>query len=94
MLPRKRVFEVEFDPGALRVMDHFPHPAAREIVSFIADELTSLEAVRSIGIRLKGSPRYELYKFRFGRYRIVGCIDSNRLFILTARVGSRRDIYY
>ncbi len=94
MSQRKRAFEVEFDPGALRVMDQFPHPAAHEIVTFIADELSSLEAVRSIGIRLKGSPRHELYKFRFGRYRIVGCIERNRLIILTARVGSRRDIYH
>lgn len=86
-------WRIEFHPGAEKELSKLDRQAARRIVHFLRDRVAALEDPRSLGEALKGPEVGRFWKYRAGDYRLICDIQDERITILVARVGHRRDIY-
>lgn len=82
-------YRIEFSPQAKREFTKL----SRSIQIQLQKKIDSLaEDPRPPGVK-KLSGEYNLYRVRAGDYRIIYAIDDNKLLILIARAGNRREIY-
>jgi mRNA interferase RelE/StbE len=82
-------YAVEFRPGVLKNMKHFPKRELLRIKKKI-DELSNKLPDPST-TKLKGDNNF--HKVRMGDYRIVYEIHGDRLVILVVKIGHRKDVY-
>lgn len=80
---------VEFRPGVLKSMKHFPKREPLRIKKKI-DELSD-NLPDPATTKLKGDN--DFHKVRTGDYRIVYEIHGDRLVILVVKIGHRKDVY-
>jgi mRNA interferase RelE/StbE len=82
-------YRVEFSPRAFKQFKTLP----RRIQQGLKSRIDSL----SDNPRPKGSKKLEgagdLYRLRFGDYRVVYRIEDNVLLVLVVKIGHRKDIY-
>lgn len=82
-------YSVEFRPGVLKSMKHFPKRELLRIKKKI-DELSD-NFPDPATTKLKGDN--DFHKVRTGDYRIVYEIHGDRLVILVVKIGHRKDVY-
>lgn len=87
------VWKVELAPAAERDLDKLDKQHAKRILRFLSERVSKLDDPRSIGEALKGSRLGELWKYRVGDYRIIGCIEDTLVRILIVKIGNRREVY-
>lgn len=86
-------WSIELLPAAARELGKLDPPAARRILSFLADRLAPAKDPRSLGAALKGSRLGEFWKYRVRDYRIIAKIEDRILRILVIRVADRKESY-
>lgn len=86
-------WSIELLPAAARELRKLDPPAARRILSFLADRLAPAKDPRSLGAALKGSRLGEFWKYRVGDYRIIAKIEDRVLRILVIRIADRKESY-
>jgi len=82
-------YAVEFCPGVLKSIKHFPKRELLRIKKKI-DELSD-KLPDPATTKLKGDNNF--HKVRTGDYRIVYEIQGDRLVILVVKIGHRKDVY-
>lgn len=82
-------YSVEFRPGVLKSMKHFPKRGLLRIKKKI-DELSD-NLPDPATTKLKGDN--DFHKVRTENYRIVYEIHGDRLVILVVKIGHRKDVY-
>ncbi|MFZ5773660.1 MAG: type II toxin-antitoxin system RelE family toxin [Thermodesulfobacteriota bacterium] len=82
-------YSVEFRPGVLKSIKHFPKRELLRIKKKI-DELSD-NLPDPATTKLKGDNNF--HKVRTGDYRIVYEIHGDRLVILVVKIGHRKDVY-
>jgi len=82
-------YAVEFHPGVLKSIKHFPKRELLRIKKKIDELSESLPDPATT--KLKGDNNF--HKIRTGDYRIVYEIQGDRLVILVVKIGHRKDVY-
>ena len=82
------VYEVEYDPAAVRDLKRLPEPERKRIVVAI-EKLTVTPRPQKVK-KLAGSI---YYRIRVGDYRVIYDIKADELVVLIVRVRHRRDVY-
>ncbi len=84
---------VEIDIAAKRELESLDTAVRRRIERFLYERISQLADPRSIGQSLRG-PRFgELWRYRFGDWRVLCKIEDEQLIVLALRVGHRREVY-
>jgi mRNA interferase RelE/StbE len=82
-------YSVEFRPGVLKSIKHFPKRELLRIkkkIDALSDNLPDPATTK-----MKGDNNF--HKVRTGDYRIVYEIQEDRLVILVVKIGHRKDVY-
>ena len=82
-------YSVEFRPGVLKSIKHFPKRELLRIKKKIEELSDNLPDPATT--KLKGDNNF--HKVRTGDYRIVYEIHGDRLVILVVKIGHRKDVY-
>lgn len=82
-------YTVEFRPGVLKSIKHFPKRELLRIKKKLEDLGNNLPDPATT--KLKGDNNF--HKVRTGDYRIVYEIQGDRLVILVVKIGHRKDVY-
>ena len=82
-------YSVEFRPGVLKSIKHFPKRELLRIKKKIEELSENLPDPATT--KLKGDNNF--HKLRTGDYRIVYEIQEDRLVILVVKIGHRKDVY-
>ena len=86
-------WQIEFEESAKKELAKLDRQVARRLIEFMKDRVLSRRDPLSVGQALKGSTLGELWKYRFGDFRIIVNIQDERMTVLVLRVGNRSDIY-
>jgi mRNA interferase RelE/StbE len=84
---------IELSRDAVKELKKIDAAVRKRILDFLEDRVGRLEDPRAIGEPLKGPVFGELWKYRFGDYRILCKIEDMRLVVLVVRIGHRKDVY-
>jgi mRNA interferase RelE/StbE len=84
------VYRIEFRPAAARQFRKLPRQAQRRIDAALRLLQDSPRPPKAEA--LKGALRGYL-RIRTGDYRVVYCVEDDRLVICVVRVAHRRDVY-
>ena len=87
------VWEIEFDPAAVKELAKLDKQVARRIVQFLRERIAPLGDPRSVGEPLHGDQLGAFWKYRLGDYRVVAEVADRRIVIIVVRVGHRREVY-
>ena len=87
------VWQIEFDPAAVKELARLDKQVARRIVKFLRERIAPLTDPRSLGEALRGDQPGSFWTYRLGDYRVVVEIADRRIFIVVVRVGHRREVY-
>jgi mRNA interferase RelE/StbE len=87
------VWQIEFDPAAVKELARLDKQVARRIVQFLRERIAPLTDPRSLGEALRGDQLGSFWKYRLGDYRVVVEIADRRIVIIVVRVGHRREVY-
>lgn len=87
------VYEIEFDPDALKDLKKLDRPVQQGLVGFLRQRVATLDDPRAIGEALAGSKLRNYWKYRVGDWRIVCDIQDTRIVVRVLRMGNRREIY-
>ena len=87
------VWEIEFDPAAVKELAKLDKQVARRIVQFLRERIAPLGDPRSVGEPLHGDQLGAFWKYRLGDHRVVAEISDRRIVIVVVRVGHRREVY-
>jgi len=83
---------IEFVPAAAKELKKLGRSEAARIVTTLEGRIASLENPRQLGSALSGDLG-GLWRWRIGDYRVVACIEDERITILVVRVAHRREVY-
>ena len=86
------VWQIEFDPDALKDLKRLDHSVQKRLVAFLRDRLSPLDDPRSLGEALSGARLGSYWKYRVGDWRIVCDIQDRRIVVRVLRVGNRREV--
>ncbi len=82
-------YNIILKPSAQKSLIHLPPT----IQTRLLDAIQALsDNPRPSGVK-KLQSKQDLYRIRVGDYRIVYAIEDNRLLILVATIGHRKDVY-
>ena len=87
------VWQIEFDPRALKELSKLDKPVQKRIVQVLRKRIASLDDPRSVGEALRGEELGRFWKYRIGDYRLVCEILDDKIIILVLRIGNRKDVY-
>jgi mRNA interferase RelE/StbE len=87
------VWQIEFDPDALKELKKLDRTVQVRLVGFLRDRLAPLDDPRSIGEALSGARLGSYWKYRVGDWRIVCDILDRRIVVRVLRIGNRREVY-
>ena len=87
------VWQIEFDPDALKELKKLDRTVQVRLVGFLRDRLAPLDDSRSIGEALSGARLGSYWKYRVGDWRIVCDILDRRIVVRVLRIGNRREVY-
>ena len=85
-------WNIEYSDKALKSLKKIDKASAKRIIDFLDHRLGVMDDPRILGKSLKGDLGV-FWRYRVGDYRILCEIQDNRLVILAALIGHRRDIY-
>ena len=81
----------EFSEHAKKQLLKMDRPAQEQIKKYM-DDISTLQDPRSRGKALKGNFA-DLWRYRFGDYRIICDIQDERILITILRIGHRKEVY-
>jgi mRNA interferase RelE/StbE len=87
-----RVWDVEFDPDALRDLRKLGSDAERLILKYLRTRIATANDPRRFGHAL-GHDLKGLWRYRIGDYRVVALIEDDKFTVLVVTVGHRREVY-
>jgi mRNA interferase RelE/StbE len=87
------VWQIEFDPDALKELKKLDRPVQIRLVAFLRNRLAPLDDPRSIGEALSGARLGSYWKYRVGDWRMVCDILDRRIVVRVLRIGNRREVY-
>jgi mRNA interferase RelE/StbE len=87
------VWQIEFDPDALKELKKLDKQAQTRIVGFLATRVATSNHPSDIGERLSGDARGKYWKYRLGDWRIVCEIIDKRVVVRGLRIGHRSAVY-
>ena len=87
------VWQIEFDPDALKELKKLDRPVQIRLVTFLRNRLAPLDDPRSIGEALSGARLGSYWKYRVGDWRMVCDILDRRIVVRVLRIGNRREVY-
>ena len=87
------VWQIEFDPAAVKELAKLDKQVARRIVQFLRERIAPLGDPRSVGEPLHGDQLGAFWKYRLGDHRVVAEISDRRIVIIAVRVGHRHEVY-
>lgn len=82
-------YTIELSRSAHKALKDIPHPDMKKIRDKI--EKLKKDPLSHGCEKLEGND--DLYRIRFGDYRVIYQIFSKRLIILVVKIGHRREIY-
>lgn len=86
-------WDIDYSGKALKALKKIDHTNAKRILDYMDNKVALLDNPRSLGKPLKGELG-EFWRYRIGDYRVICEIQDNRLVILAALIGHRKEIYY
>lgn len=86
------VWTINYSDRALKALRKMDKQNARRIVDFMDMRIAVLEDPRLSGKPLKGELGV-FWRYRVGDYRILCEIQDDKMIILAATIGHRREVY-
>jgi mRNA interferase RelE/StbE len=86
------VWQIEFDPKALKELKKLDGVARSRIIQYLKEQVAVQSNPRILGRGLKGN-KQGLWRYRVGNYRIICEILDTRTIVLVVKVGSRQSVY-
>jgi mRNA interferase RelE/StbE len=86
-------WQIELSKEAEKQIDKLGTVAAKRILAFLHERVSSVENPRQLGAALTGSRFGEFWKYRVGDYRIVCQLQDQSVKVLVIKVGHRSDVY-
>jgi mRNA interferase RelE/StbE len=83
---------IEYSSSALKSLKKMDKQFARRIVGYLDDKVAVLDDPRTLGKALKGELG-EYWRYRVGDYRVLCEIQDDKVIILAAAIGHRKEIY-
>ncbi len=87
------VWQIEFDPDALKDLRKLDKQIQTRLVGFLRVRVGQLENPRDIGEALSGHRLGSYWKYRVGDWRIICDIQDQRIVVRVLRIGNRREVY-
>jgi mRNA interferase RelE/StbE len=87
------VWQIEFDPDALKELKKLDKQAQTRIVGFLATRVATSKYPSDIGERLSGDALGKYWKYRLGDWRIVCEIIDKRVVVRVLRIGHPSAVY-
>jgi mRNA interferase RelE/StbE len=87
------VWQIEFDPDALKELKRIDKPIQVRIIGFLKTRVATAKHPTHIGERLSGDKLGKYWKYRIGDWRIVCEIIEKRVIVRVLRVGHRSSVY-
>lgn len=87
------VFEIEFDPEAIKDLRKLDRPVQQRLVGFLKTRIAILDNPGDIGEALSGAKLGNYWKYRVGDWRIICDIQDRRIVVRELRTGNRREVY-
>jgi mRNA interferase RelE/StbE len=87
------VWQVEFDPDALKDLRKLDKPIQVRLVGFLRTRIANQPNPRDLGEALSGQKLGTYWKYRVGDWRIICDIQDHRIVVRVLRIGNRREIY-
>jgi mRNA interferase RelE/StbE len=87
------VWQIEFDPDALKDLRKIDKPIQVRLIGFLRSRVAALDDPRSIGEALSGQRLGSYWKYRVGDWRIICDIQDQRIVVRVLRIGNPREIY-
>ncbi len=87
------VWQIEFDPDALKELKRLDRPVRERIVGFLKTRVAMSKHPSDIGERLSGDALGKYWKYRIGDWRLVCEIIDQRVVVRVLRIGHRGNIY-
>lgn len=86
------VWNIKYDPRALKGLKKIDKTAQNRIVSFFDTDLAFLDNPRVRGKSLRGKFK-GLWRYRIGDYRAICHIEDKTITIIVLEVGHRKHVY-
>jgi mRNA interferase RelE/StbE len=83
---------IELSASARKQLKKFDHAEAKQITDYLRRRVEPLDNPRDLGKALTGQLG-NLWRYRFGDYRIVCELHDETLVVLVVRIGHRKDVY-
>ncbi len=87
------VWQVEFDPDALKDLRKLDKPIQVRLVGFLRTRIANQPNPCDLGEALSGQKLGTYWKYRVGDWRIICDIQDHRIVVRVLRIGNRREIY-
>ena len=87
------VWQVEFDPDALKELKKLDKPVRERIVGFLKTRVATSKHPSDLSERLSGDAPGKYWKCRLGDWRIVCEIIDKRVVVRVLRIGHRSGVY-
>ena len=87
------VWQIEFDPDALKDLRKLDKPVQIRLVGFLRSRVSGLANPRDIGEALSGQRLGQYWKYRVGDWRIICDIQDQKITVRVLRIGNRREVY-
>jgi mRNA interferase RelE/StbE len=85
-------WRIEFVPAAAKELKKLGKAEAARIIATLETRIATLDDPRAVGSALTGELG-GLWRWRIGDYRVIACIEDERVTILVVRVAHRREAY-
>lgn len=86
-------WRIEVDPGAEKDLNRIGREAARRIIAYLRERITTRDDPRSLSEALHGPELGRFWKYRVGEYRVIVSISDKTMTIRVVKIGHRRDVY-
>lgn len=83
---------IEYSERALKSLKKMDRQSARRILDFLEQRIATMDDPRASGKPLKGDLGV-FWRYRVGDYRVLCEIQDDRLVILAALIGHRKEVY-
>lgn len=83
---------IKFDSKVEKSLLKLGKPAAKQILSYLKNNVLERDDPRTLGKELKGNLG-GLWRYRVENYRIICSIEDDKMVILVVRVGHRKNVY-
>ena len=85
-------WKIDYSERALKSLKKMDKQSAIRILDFLEKRIALLEEPRTSGKPLKGELGF-FWRYRVGNYRVLCEIQDEKLVILAALIGHRKEIY-